>query len=323
MSLYGTPPSCRATGLRSTPGFGIVRSHPSAVLVIRRIGIRGWAAVQSHRREEFLQQLFGQGNHRASGLGSTQEKVRGAVSLGGRSSCLATRAFIASLALATFFSMLQGCSGAPPRRDIVVLSPDGFRLSATVLGKGTRGVLLAHDQAWDKASLGPLAFYLAERGFLVITFNFRGYPGSDGVPDPSMMDRDVLGAASALVKNFGARTVSYVGFGTGALVVAKAATSPDFAPRSLGLIGMAKEYGPIDMNKVLPELFLPKVFMVPDGVPSLLSDTEEAMKLSPQPKEMFVYPADENWFDPKAAATAERSGVARLEAFLKQTAKVG
>lgn len=213
------------------------------------------------------------------------------------------------------------CVRQPSPADIVVLTPDGFRLASTVYGRGAKGVVLAHDASTDKAALGPLAFHLAQSGFVVLTFNFRGFPGSDGVPDPAVMDRDVLGAAHALVRNFGAKTVSYVGFGTGALVVAKAAYNPDFAPRSLALVGTASRYGPLTLDEVMPPLFLPKALLVPKGDEMLLSDTMEAAKLAPEPKEVFEYPGEEDWYDPSSAVKQEGSGIAYLRNFLERTAK--
>lgn len=235
-----------------------------------------------------------------------------------RSSGRLVRAAIVVVALAISSTLLAGCKGSVRRSEIVLLTPDGFKLSATVYGNASKGVVIAHDQASNKAFVAPLAYYLAQHGFTAMVFNFRGYEGSEGVPDPSLMDRDVVGAAMSLSKNFGAHEVSYVGFGTGALVVAKAATSQDFTPRTLVLAGLPSSYGPLEAQKVLPPLFLPKLFMVPSGDDSVVERTKELMNLAPNPKELYVYPADENWLDPNVAASEKGSGVAKLTEFLRR-----
>jgi pimeloyl-ACP methyl ester carboxylesterase len=220
--------------------------------------------------------------------------------------------------MAISVATLTSCNSGPKQKDIVVLTPDGFKLSATVYGEGTKGVVLAHDENSSKAFVAPLAFYLAQQKFVVMTFNFRGYEGSEGVPDPTLMDRDVVGAALSLTRNFGAREVSYAGFGTGALIAAKAATDQDYSPRSLVMTGLPSTYGSIEATDVLPPLFLPKLFMVPSGDDSMVAGTEELMKLAPNPKELHVYPAEENWLDPSSAVAIQGSGVARLVKFLEK-----
>ncbi|MER3395915.1 MAG: hypothetical protein C4319_03930 [Acidimicrobiia bacterium] len=223
---------------------------------------------------------------------------------------------VAAVALTS--TLVGGCATKSKQSEIVLLSPDGFKLSATVYGEGPKGIVLAHDDKSNKAFLAPLAYYLSQHGFRVMTFNFRGYEGSEGVPDPALMDRDVVGAGLSLVRNFGVREVSYVGFGTGALIVAKAATSPDLAPRTLVLTGLPASYGTIEASKVLPPLFLPKLFMVPSGDDSLIERTKELMNLAPNPKELYVYPANENWFDPNSAVSIEGSGIAKLVDYLRR-----
>ncbi len=212
---------------------------------------------------------------------------------------------------------LGACGRGPLQRDIVVVTPDGYKIAATVFGEGPKGVVIAHDESSNKAFLAPLAYYLSRQGFVVATFNFRGYEGSEGVPDPATMDRDVVGAALALARNFGARDVTYVGFGTGALVVARAATSQDFAPRALALAGLPQSYGTLEVSDVLPPLFLPKLFMVPSGDEALIAQIQQSMNLAPNPKELHVYPATENWLDPQSAVRLPESGVARLVRFLE------
>lgn len=225
------------------------------------------------------------------------------------------------LAAAAVLSLSGSCKAGAKQRDVILLTPDGFKLSATVYGEGGKGVVLAHDENSNKAFVAPLAYYLSQQGFVVMTFNFRGYEGSEGVPDPFLMDRDVLGAALSLVRNFGAREVTYAGFGTGALIAAKAASSPDFSPRALALTGVPESYGSVEADEVLPPLFLPKLFMIPSGDDGLAARTRELMELAPNPKELHVYPADENWLDPFSATTIDGSGVARLTSFLRRVGR--
>ncbi len=57
---------------------------------------------------------------------------------------------------------------------------DGVTLGGHLFGKGTSGVILAHMYPADQTSWYPTAERLAQEGFLVLTFDFRGYSDSEG-----------------------------------------------------------------------------------------------------------------------------------------------
>src|SRR3990167_4977247 len=97
--------------------------------------------------------------------------------------------FVAVAMLAAF-----GCGRAvPPPSETTVVSEDGFKIAATEYGGGENGVVLIHDVNGSKADWEAFANLLASKGMKVIAINLRGYPGSDGLRDVQVMDRDVTG----------------------------------------------------------------------------------------------------------------------------------
>jgi alpha-beta hydrolase superfamily lysophospholipase len=138
--------------------------------------------------------------------------------------------------LAVALSILASCGGEVPTgstagsREITFASTDGIRLSGRLFGpeEGGAGVVLAHMFPSDQRAWFDFAARLGERGYRVLTFNFRGYcPGgeggcSQGEKTISAIWQDVEGAVAAL-RDEGATRIGLVGAsmgGTASLVAA-------------------------------------------------------------------------------------------------------
>ena len=110
---------------------------------------------------------------------------------------------------------------------------DGVRLEGRLFGRGRIGVVLSHMGRGgdDQSDWFSLASVLAERGYLVLTYNRRGVcPGgeegcSSGKDDLPEHWKDVLGALR-FVRDVGARTVFTGGASIGAMATFYAAQQP-------------------------------------------------------------------------------------------------
>jgi pimeloyl-ACP methyl ester carboxylesterase len=71
---------------------------------------------------------------------------------------------------------------------------DGVPLRGYLFGEGATGVILAHMYPADQKSWFPLARKLAEKGYLAMTFDCRGYGESGGKKVVAEIDRDLEGA---------------------------------------------------------------------------------------------------------------------------------
>jgi len=138
--------------------------------------------------------------------------------------------------LAVALSILVSCDGDAPQgsiegsKEITFESSDGVTLAGRVFGpdEGTAGVVLAHMFPSDQSAWFAFADRLSERGYRVLTFNFRGYcPGGDagcskGEKSIPAIWQDVEGAIEAL-RAEGATRIGLVGAsmgGTASLVAA-------------------------------------------------------------------------------------------------------
>jgi dienelactone hydrolase len=115
-------------------------------------------------------------------------------------------------------------AASPPQR-VSFETEDGGRVHADVYGKGGRGVVLAHGGRFTKESWDKQARALADAGFRVLAFDFRGRGQSRGpqskAPDDGV-EYDVLAAVRYLHAT-GAGTVSVVGASFGGVAAAQAA----------------------------------------------------------------------------------------------------
>jgi pimeloyl-ACP methyl ester carboxylesterase len=98
--------------------------------------------------------------------------------------------------------LLAGIAGPPER--VSFPTQDGGLVYADLYGNGDRGVVLAHGGRFNKESWSPQARTLAEAGFRVLAFDFRGYGQSRGPgqsqPLGAPLHLDVLAAVRYLRK---------------------------------------------------------------------------------------------------------------------------
>jgi pimeloyl-ACP methyl ester carboxylesterase len=91
---------------------------------------------------------------------------------------------------------------------------DGATISGDLYGVGTRGVVLAHGGRFKKESWREQARALADAGYRVLAFDFRGVGKSRGPGDSDIMSAPLYHDALAAVRylhEHGATSVSIVG----------------------------------------------------------------------------------------------------------------
>jgi pimeloyl-ACP methyl ester carboxylesterase len=137
---------------------------------------------------------------------------------------------------------------------------DGIELSGRVFASrhAEAGIVLAHGATVDQSSWFAFAAELGRRGYLVLTFNFRGYcPGgdagcSDGSKDTNTRPTD-LDAAIQEIRSFGIERLGLMGSSLGgSAVLAVAADEGD----SLDLV-VALSATDDDLRRIsAPKLFM-------------------------------------------------------------------
>ena len=163
---------------------------------------------------------------------------------------------------------------------------DGGTIYADQYGTGERGVVLAHGGRFTKESWEPQAQVLAQAGFRVLAFDFRGYGQSPLQPKEASPHLDVLAAVRYLRKT-GAKPVAVIGgsFGGGAAADATIAAAPGEIDR-LVLIGTGGGDGPTEKLKGRLLFIVGRDDTSGDGLrlPGILAKYQKA----PQPKTLVL-----------------------------------
>jgi pimeloyl-ACP methyl ester carboxylesterase len=164
---------------------------------------------------------------------------------------------------------------------------DRTRLAGVVLGKGPRGLVLAHQGAGNLCNWFPYARSLARSGFHVLAFDFRAYGASD-IPNVganvNRLDLDVVAAVKVLRKR-GAKRVVLAGASLGAAtVVVVAAQLHPLVDGVVSLSGPLQVYN-LDAEAAVRGLQIAALFVAAEDDPgfvgparSLYADTAASDK---------------------------------------------
>jgi len=203
-------------------------------------------------------------------------------------------------------------------RAISFESIDGVRLSGRVFGpdKGTAGVVLAHMFPADQRSWYAFAGRLADRGYRVLTFDFRGYcPGGDGGCSQGERDiaaiwQDVEGAVAELERE-GASRIALIGAsmgGTASLIAAShlgqdvAAVVTLSAPT--GFEGLEAD------PEVLTQVPGAKLFIAGHADVTAATAVDRLYELTIQPKRPLILTTEDHGTD---ILTGNQAGIASTE----------
>jgi pimeloyl-ACP methyl ester carboxylesterase len=158
----------------------------------------------------------------------------------------------------------ETATGVVGSRAVKFASEDGLTLSGRLFGSGSSAVVLAHMYPADQTSWWSTAERLADEGYLVLTFDFRGYGESEGERDIARIDRDVTGAVSFL-RTAGATQLILVGASMGGTACLKAAEQAQLLS-SIRLAGVVTLSAPVEFKglsaaEAVPRLSIPLLFI--------------------------------------------------------------
>jgi pimeloyl-ACP methyl ester carboxylesterase len=164
---------------------------------------------------------------------------------------------------------------------------DGGRVYAARYGTGSQGVVLAHGGRFSKESWDEQARTLADSGFLVLAFDFRGHGESRGpTPNPAEGRRfDVLAAVDFLLRA-GATRISVVGASMGGDYAAEAAEARPALIDRIVLIA-AGAYTPLTRMKGRKLFIISRHDVIGENTPRLPAIRKQYEKAS-EPKEFLI-----------------------------------
>ncbi|MGH2429276.1 MAG: alpha/beta hydrolase [Candidatus Limnocylindria bacterium] len=212
--------------------------------------------------------------------------------------------------------------GAPVQpadaESVELVTDDGLRLGAWFLPSATAGqpgpaVLVANGNAGNRGHRLPLARALADLGYHVLLFDYRGYGGNPGSPSEDGLHADARAAARALIARPEVEPdrVVYFGESLGAAVLGGLAT--ELRPAALvmrspppSIAAMARHHYPY--LPVIEGLLLDRYALIDQvaglDVPMLVIVTERD-EVVPTELSRWVYDAAR---EPKRWAVVDASG---------------
>ncbi len=178
---------------------------------------------------------------------------------------------------------------------IILTAEDGTPLCGRVYGSKEppftgNAVVLAHGWAEDQSEWNELAESLLSRGYLVLTFSFRGHGLSGGERDPDKLVTD-LEAALDYLRSQEIQEWLLIGSGTGATATIHVADNAS----SLGVVLLSVSSEFEDMNALgnMPELEMPKLLIVTEQDFAAHSTSVAYFDASVSPRILEVFSGDE------------------------------
>ena len=148
---------------------------------------------------------------------------------------------------------------------------DSEDLWGSVFGSGEIAVILAHMRGRDQTSWFPFARFIAESGYKVLTFDFRGYGKSTGIKD-TRMDRD-LEAAIAYMRAKGAQQVVLIGASMGGTAVIELASESQV--QGVAALSPPAEFGRINALTAVESMVIPLLLIVSENDYQYYSDARK------------------------------------------------
>jgi pimeloyl-ACP methyl ester carboxylesterase len=177
---------------------------------------------------------------------------------------LAAAAIVAGIAVgsASARPAETGCAAPSDHAKVVHFrTADRVKLAGLVLGRGRKGVVLAHQTDNDLCAWLPFARVLKAAGFRVLAFDFRNFGSSQHTGESTHLPRDVA-AAAAEIRSLGSARVFLVGASMGGTAVVTAA--PAIRPPVAGVVSLSGPSYFVDMDAVAAAktLRVPALFAV-------------------------------------------------------------
>jgi len=150
----------------------------------------------------------------------------------------------------------------PTEGEVSFTTEDGIDISGNIFGTGSKWVILSHMYPTDQTSWFDFAEELADKGYIVLTYDFRGYGKSGGEQDIPNIYKD-LEAALNFVKQYDAEQIFLIGAsmgGTASLIVA-------LKEEVDGVVSFssAMEFMGLSAEGIVQDIGCPKLFMASQG----------------------------------------------------------
>jgi pimeloyl-ACP methyl ester carboxylesterase len=188
-------------------------------------------------------------------------------------------------------TLSERCLNRAERRQTLRFgAADGTRLVGVLLGKGPRGIVLAHQSSGNLCQWFPYARTLARRGFRVLAFDFRTCGASD-IPrvqtKARRFDLDVVAAVNVLRRR-GVTSIVLAGGSLGASAVVVVASR--LQPQVQGVISLSSPPRAFDLDVAAAagQLQVPVLFVAAEDDGEFADDARQLYGLAATPDKQLI-----------------------------------
>lgn len=214
------------------------------------------------------------------------------------------RKVIFSFLIFTIIFAAFGCKAIPKKvetpsteagKEVIFFTADGVSLRGYIFGKGKIGVILSHMYPADQTSWFDTARTLAQKGYQVLTFDFRGYGKSEGQKEISLIDQDLTTALYFMKNKRKTKRIFLVGASMGGTASLKVAASNEVT----GVISLSGpiEFQGLTVSEEIPRIKTPKLFIASEGDAPAVQASQQLFEQTPEPREIKIFTGNEHGTD--------------------------
>jgi len=174
----------------------------------------------------------------------------------------------------------------PKYRQVQFKTDDGLVLVGKLYGKGKTGVILSHMYPADQESWRPLALFLSQRGYKVLTYNFRGYLPSQGERQIALLDKDLLTAIKFMRPQV--EKLFLVGASMGGTASLKVLNKVKV--NGVVTISAPPEFQGLAVGEKWAQTIVPKLFLATNNDGQAAFFARQFYRQAYEPKELEIYP---------------------------------
>lgn len=182
---------------------------------------------------------------------------------------------------------VTACVTKKPYANDFFPTQDGTLLRGRIYGSGTSAIVLVHDYGSSQKVWEKLAVTLADRGFMVLTFDLRGH-GDDpaGKKDVGATPNDTAVAVRRVRSEMAREHIFVIGEGVGGTAALKVAAQEEL--EGIVTLSSVSHYRGLDASTDIFRIKAPKLFIASRGDSDGTTAIQEFEANSREPKQALL-----------------------------------
>jgi len=175
-------------------------------------------------------------------------------------------------------------------RKVSFLTQDKVRLSGLLYGQSKTVVICSNEYRSSQSDWSTIAPYLAKEGYMVLTYDYRGYGDSQGTFEGAKLTQDLISALS-FARRLGANTIILMGASMGGTVTTKVAALEQHRIAAAVVISAPLGFqGDLDVSDADLRAISAATFFINSNGDGFVYDIVHMYDEAHSPKQLYLYP---------------------------------